>query len=151
MRLNQIMKTPVQTIAPETPASVALARMRGAHIHHLVVLEKKEVIGILSARDLARAPGEASVAGLMSRAVALANPRTTVREAANLLRGLGIGCLPVLEGSRLVGMITISDLLELIGRGAERPTPHPTRRTLRSRGPRKPRPSEDRRGLVYGR
>ena len=37
------------------------------------------------------------------------------------MRGRTIGCIPVSDGKRLVGMITVSDLLDLLGRGVDRP------------------------------
>ncbi len=53
-----------------------------------------------------------------------------MREAANLLRGRAIGCLPVVSGERIVGIVTITDLLELIGRGQEKAVTQKERRTL---------------------
>lgn len=114
-------------------------------IRHLVVTERSDVVGVLSATDLGkrRSKGDAerTVAEFMSAHVVTASPNTTVREAANKLRGHVIGCLPIVEPSRgatprLVGIITTTDLLELIGRGAERPIEESTRWTLKGRGPR---------------
>jgi hypothetical protein len=45
--------------------------------------------------------------------------------------------LPVLEDGKPVGIVTTTDLLELLGRGSERPIEHSTRWTLRDRGPRR--------------
>jgi CBS domain-containing protein len=57
----------------------------------------------------------------------------TLRAVANLMRGRTIGGAPVVEGHRLVGIVTITDLLEALGRGIDRPAPgtrpiapHPT-------------------------
>jgi len=61
----------------------------------------------------------------------------TLRQAANLLRGRTIGCLPVVEGGELVGILTTTDLLELIGRGAEKPVAKGKRWVLKGRGPRR--------------
>ena len=44
-------------------------------------------------------------------------PEATVRQAANRLRGRGVGCLAVMDDGRLRGIVTTQDLLELIGRG----------------------------------
>jgi acetoin utilization protein AcuB len=52
----------------------------------------------------------------MTAPVATAAPDTTVREAANLLRGRHIGCLPIVEDGRLVGIVTVADLLDLLAR-----------------------------------
>jgi acetoin utilization protein AcuB len=54
-----------------------------------------------------------------------------------LLRGRTIGCLPVTEDGKLVGIVTTTDLLEAVGRGAERPVSKGKRRILKSRGPRR--------------
>ena len=59
-----------------------------------------------------------------------------VRQAANLLRGRTIGCLPVLEDGKLVGILTTTDLLEQIGRGSDRPAKG-KRWVMKGRGPRR--------------
>jgi acetoin utilization protein AcuB len=142
MRIRDIMTTPVETIAPTTSADDAWARMEQEKIHHLVVVEGKRVVGVLSERDLGGAKlgpkhraGKA-VAELMSKAPVTTKPDATLRAAANLLRGYGIGCVPVVDGERLVGILTITDVLDLVGRGAERPVEKAKRWTLRHRGPR---------------
>jgi predicted transcriptional regulator len=98
--------------------------MRGQRIRHLVVMEDRRVVGILSERDLGGAGGDSlrrgkSVADLMSRQVVTAAPTATVREAANLMRARAIGCLPIVEDSKLVGIVTLMDLAEVLGRGAQ--------------------------------
>jgi acetoin utilization protein AcuB len=137
MRLQEIMSKPVQTIAPDANAVEAGARMRLRGIHHLVVVSGSEVLGVLSQRDIVRAKVTETVAAVMAPNPVTATPETTVRKAANLMRGRGIGCLPVSDGKRVVGMVTAADLLILIGRGAERPTPKGVRWTLRGRGQRR--------------
>jgi acetoin utilization protein AcuB len=135
MRLTEIMTTQVERIrCDDTPKRAsALMQMRG--IHHLVVVDQHRVVGLLTADDL-RKPESVSaptVETLMTRHVVSAPPDLTVRKAATLLRGSSVGALPVLDRGRLVGIVTVSDLLELIGRGVERP-PRNTRWTLRDRG-----------------
>jgi acetoin utilization protein AcuB len=141
MRLQDIMTTPVETVRADELAEAAWDRMRAARIHHLVVMDGKRIVGVFSDRDAGGTRGASvrsarQVADLMSSPVVTAEARTTIREAANKLRGRVIGCLPVLEAGRLVGVVTISDLLELIGRGVSRPVEHVRRPTLRRRGPR---------------
>ena len=120
MRLREIMSTRVQTIAPTESAETAWERMSAHRIHHLVVVSEND-LGIISDTDLGGIRGETlrqgrTVADLMSPAHVKAEPETTIRQAANLLRGRSIGCLPVFEGAKLVGIITTTDLLGLIGR-----------------------------------
>lgn len=111
-------------------------------IHHLVVMNGRAVAGIISDRDLGGARGtrlrEGRLVGdLMTANVVTAARTTTVREAANLMRGRSIGCLPVLDKGSLRGIITVTDLLSLIGRGAERPVARAQRAVMRGRGQRR--------------
>jgi CBS domain-containing protein len=120
MRLAEIMTREVKTAAPHESAEDAYQRMRLDRIRHLVVLDGKQVVGVVSERDLGGGRGAANRTGrtvgeLMARSVATATPATTIRQAAHLLRGRTIGCLPVMESSRLVGIVTVTDLLELVG------------------------------------
>lgn len=135
MRLMDIMSSPVETIEVDVPVETAWERMQERRIHHLVVTQEGRAAGILSARDLSGPRGVAlrwagTVGELMATRIVTADPAMTVREAANLLRGRAIGCLPVVRGERIVGIVTITDLLELIGRGLEKAVTPKQRRTL---------------------
>jgi acetoin utilization protein AcuB len=140
MRVNEVMTTPVQTIGAERSANEAWEAMRLHRTRHLVVTASDgHVVGVLSASDLGGKYGQTfrstrQVAELMTEKVVVATPETTVREAANLMRGHSINCLPVFVGRRLKGIVTALDLLELIGRGAERPLAKSVRRIMKDRG-----------------
>lgn len=139
MRLREIMRTRVETISPRESASVALERMRRAGIRHLVVCDENGPVGVLSDRDVGGVGSlrrVESVEDVMSRPAVTATPDTTVREASNLLRGRTIGCLPVVADGRVVGIVTGTDLLELIGSEIERPIPKTRMRVRKERGPR---------------
>jgi acetoin utilization protein AcuB len=120
MRLEEIMSRHVMSVSRAEEADAAWSRMREHRMHHLVVIDGRQVVGILSDRDLGAGKGAAPRRGkiveeLMSRDVVVATPEMTVRDAANRMRGRGIGCLPVLSRGKLVGIVTTTDLLELIG------------------------------------
>jgi len=135
MRLSQIMTKEVERVRRfETPQR-ARALMEMRRIHHLVVVEDQRVICLLTSDDLGRPEswGAQTVEPLMTGRIVSASPDLTVRKAANLLRGTSVGALPVLDRGRLVGIVTVSDLLELLGRGVERPAKGP-RGTMRNRG-----------------
>ena len=141
MRVNDIMTTPVYTIGAEEMATVAWERMRFRRTRHLVVRDAVgHVVGVVSASDLGGKNGEVlrarrRVRDLMTEKLVTVTPETTVREAANLMRGHGVNCLPVFNGrDRLKGIVTVVDLLELIGRGAERPVRNAERMVLKDRG-----------------
>ena len=135
MRLSEIMTKEVERVRRfETPQR-ARALMDMRRIHHLVVVDNHQVVGLLASDDLRRgeSAGARTVESLMTRRIVSAPPDLTVRKAANLLRGSSVGALPVLDRGRLVGIVTVSDLLELLGRGVERPAKG-SRWTLRNRG-----------------
>jgi CBS domain-containing protein len=143
MRLQDIMSTDVKTVTPSVTVATARSLMRLDGIHHLLVVEDRRIVGVVSDRDLGgrvsarRGEGGATaVADVMSEDVVSVPADATVRQAANLMRGRGIGCLAVVDDSKPIGIVTITDLLELIGRGVERPIERSTRWTLRQRGAR---------------
>lgn len=137
MRMQELMKRRVESVSAETTAESARERMRARRIRHLVVTEGSKVVGVLSERDLGARTSSSVVGDIMTAPAVTAVATTTVREAANLLRGRTIGCLPILEEGKLVGIVTTTDLLELLGKGAMRPSPVGRRPNLRDRGPRR--------------
>lgn len=143
MRVQDVMTRHVETIDRQENAQVAFDSMKLKGIRHLVVKTDSQLVGVLSQRDLGL-PDQHDfrekhrVGELMSTHVVTASPNMSVRQAANLMRGRTIGCLPVVEEgqrSRLVGIVTVSDLLELLGRGIDRPA-QGRRVTLKARAPR---------------
>ncbi len=139
MRAAEVMTKGVETVPPGMPAADAWELMRRKSIHHLVVVDGSRVIGILSDRDAAGRSGGSvrskfDVVDLMTSAVVTVAPDATVRKIANVMRGRSIGCVPVVDGKRLLGIVTVSDLLELVGGGVGRPS-HAERHTLNYRGP----------------
>jgi CBS domain-containing protein len=140
MRLREFMRSNVITIESAEDASVAWSRMQRRRIRHLVVTENGQLVGVLSERDLGGRSGASVRKGklvreLMSPKVVTAGPETTLRQAANLMRGRLVGSLPVVEEDRLVGIVTATDVLDELGRGFTRPAVGGRRRLLRSAPP----------------
>jgi CBS domain-containing protein len=123
VRIAEIMTDNVLTIGSGASIEAARELMRRRSVRHLVVKESGAVVGVVSDRDLSGAGARRMVDEVMARRVVTASSRDTVRSAANRMRGRTIGCLPVIDRGRLVGIVTVSDLLQLIGRGADRPAP----------------------------
>ncbi len=136
MRVKEIMKHDVRTIAPDRSLFEASEQMRIRGIRHLVVTEQSEMVGILSNRDLAAITRHelelVHVRDVMKRHLITIDGNATIAQAANKMRGNAVGSLPVLEDGILVGIVTTTDLLEHLGRSG-----HPERMTLRDRGPRR--------------
>jgi acetoin utilization protein AcuB len=123
LRVKDIMKPRVETVDQDETAEAAYDRMKRNRIHHLVVTGAEGIVGVLSERDLGGRDREVlrqthRVANVMTPYAVKARPEMTVRQAAGLMRGWTIGCLPVVDRGKLVGIVTISDLLDLVARGA---------------------------------
>jgi acetoin utilization protein AcuB len=139
MRLQDIMSREIKSVAATATVSEARSVMKVNGIRHLLVLDRGDVIGVVSDRDLGGRTGSGDqrrLGAVMTENVVTAAPDTTVRQAANLLRGRTIGCLPIVDDGKAVGIVTTTDLLDLIGRGSERPVQRVDRWILRGRGPR---------------
>ena len=144
MRVNEIMSTNLKTVSAATPADDAWELMRGECIHHLVVMDGTTMMGVFSARD-AGGPNGAwlrvghSVGELMSEDVVAAAAHTPVKKVANLMSGHTIGSVVVFDKGRPVGIVTTSDLLQLLGRGAIKPNPVSKKSPLNFRAPHRKR------------
>lgn len=137
MRIREIMTEQVETVPPSMPLDQAAGLMRGLRIHHLVVKDGSKIAGLLSASDLPR-PSAARNGGVvrdvMSLNVATIDDGETVRRAANVMRGHSTGCLIATRAGKMVGIVTVSDLLDLLGKGGERRVANP-RASLHHRVP----------------
>ena len=144
MRVKEIMSADLKTVPRAAAANDAWQLMRDRGIHHLIVTDGAAVAGILSDRDAGGARGKAlrngrQVHELMAEPVVTVTADTPLRKAANLMRGRSIGCLVVTDRDRPVGIVTTSDLLELLGRGAIKPNPVAKRAPLNYRAPHRKR------------
>jgi CBS domain-containing protein len=125
MKVRDIMSTKVQTIDMNEKAESAWNLMKWKRIHHVVVTDGPgQVVGVVSARDLGGLDREEArkvrpVAAMMTAYAVKAVPGMPVRQAANVMRGWNIGCLPVIEDGKLVGIVTVSDLLRIVAEGYE--------------------------------
>ena len=125
MRLKTIMSRNVEAIGPGETLERAERRMQRRGIHHLVVVKRGAVVGILSEATLQAklAAGVAKVQDAMHRHAPIGGPEMTVAQAARMMRGRAEGALPIFAGNTLVGIVTISDLLDVLGRRVAADTP----------------------------
>ncbi len=133
MLVQDVMQQPVVTTTATATLSEAYTQMREHDIRHLPVMEDETLAGILTDRDIRFAvtplrssplDAELPVAEVMTHNPYTAGPLDPIEEAARLLREKKIGCLPVMEGDELVGIITLTNLLDSIIRmtGLEKPS-----------------------------
>jgi acetoin utilization protein AcuB len=113
MIVRNRMKSPVITIEADRPLDAARALLQRHKIRQLPVVAKNRLIGIITDRDLrATHPEGTTVNDVMTRDPLTVNPMASVDEAARVLRTRKIGALPVLEGTKLVGILSASDVLD---------------------------------------
>jgi acetoin utilization protein AcuB len=117
--VRDIMVTNLVTVTPQETSREAYQLMRDHRFRHLPVLSNGRLVGILSDRDLRPtllAPGLADmrVGELMTQSLTTVTPDASVEDAASLLVVKKIGCVPVIEGDRLVGIVTETDLLAVL-------------------------------------
>jgi acetoin utilization protein AcuB len=137
MRVQDVMSKNVVSVPREMGVAAARERLRTEEIDHLVVVDGGRVVGVVAGRDILRATDDAPLAEVMSRRVATVSPEATLRRAAGVMRGRAVGCLPVVDEGRLVGIVTTSDLLTALAKGEIHAAPPAGRVILRKRGPRK--------------
>lgn len=130
MTVDLWMTRDPMTIAATSTISAAARKMAQRKVRRLVVVDADQrVVGIVSAGDVARAfppdlnPASAvvtdrsvpaPVSSIMTRRVQTVAAGAPMEEAARLLRTHKIGAVPVLQGTRLVGIITESDLFRAL-------------------------------------
>lgn len=121
MRVTDVMSTDVRTVEGGELIPRARAMMADARVHHLVVLHDGHVVGLVSADqlELGQAEGVRRVEDVMCRHLRCAMPDTTLPEAVTLLRGQRSRALPIVNRDRVVGIVTASDLLDVIARGGD--------------------------------
>lgn len=112
MVVRDCMTTPVQTAHPEESVAAVREVFRRRRIRHLPVVAVGRMIGIVTDRDVRSAVSDsATVDAVMTPNPATTTPATPVEQAAAIMRERRIGALPVVEGDRLVGIVSESDLL----------------------------------------
>jgi acetoin utilization protein AcuB len=131
MLVGERMTRPVITVRPDLPIQEALSLMRKEHIRRLpVVNDKGKLIGIVSERQLLHAsPSTATALSVFELTYLLSKVTiervmtpdpltvtedTPVEEAARIMADKKIGGLPVMRGGELVGIITETDLFEIL-------------------------------------
>jgi CBS domain-containing protein len=116
--LNQKSREVFST-SPDATVFEAVELMDAKNVGALLVMEQERVVGIISERDYTRKvvlrgkrSRETKVAEIMSTNVTVTHPREPVEKCLRLMTDKHVRHLPVLEGERVVGVISIGDLVK---------------------------------------
>ena len=129
MKVSDVMSRKVVSISADDTLLIVDEIMELGHVRHIPVVRGGELVGVVSQRDLLRA-SLSSVMGIaredadgflenLSISEAMTSPAISieadrpVQEAARLMADHKIGCLPVVEGKKLIAIVTETDVLKV--------------------------------------
>ena len=108
-------------VAPETTVFDALQLMANKKVGALLVLEEDSLVGVFSERDYARKvtlKGKSSkdtpVRDIMSTKIVCVTPNQTTEECMSLMTEKRVRHLPVMDGEKLIGIISIGDVVKAV-------------------------------------
>jgi acetoin utilization protein AcuB len=138
MRVADIMETRVEAADASTSAEAAWLHMRRRGLRLYVVMDADGTIGVVTREQLGGRGGALNrfdrvLRDFVKSGAIVTTSETPLRELARTLEPRVEGCLPVVHGGRLVGVLTLSHLLDVIGRleRVHRPAPRRTRRATK--------------------
>lgn len=134
LRVRDLMTPKIITVLPEDSVATAYELMLDHRIRHLLVVDEDgDLVGVLTHRDLLRnslieraglplsfqrdVMRQIRVEEAMTSEVETAEPGQWLQEAALLMYENKYGCLPVIEGSRPVGILTEADFVRFFAAG----------------------------------
>lgn len=131
MKIREIMRPGAFAVGEMDCLGDAHEMMQRVHIRHLPVVKADRVVGMLSQRDILAARANTAggdwwaipVSRAMQAPVQTAHPDDPVIEVAGRMAAAKIGAMPVSEYGKLIGIATVSDVLDAEVRGANLPRP----------------------------
>ena len=131
MHVGRVMHTELVTVPPDTSLVKARDVIAEKRIAHLLVVDKKErLVGVVSDRDLKQSwasPAttlsahelnyllkQLTVDMIMVKKIVTITPDTTIERAARMMQEDRISALPVMQDEKLVGIITTTDVMEVL-------------------------------------
>ena len=130
--VRDFMSAPATSLSQNASLLDAVLTFRRTQYRHLPIVDGETLVGILSERDVQRvAPSmltritqeeyndifqNTPIKRVMTPNPLVITPTTPLRDAAALMNGNKVGCLPVVEGGRLVGILTVIDVLAVLVR-----------------------------------
>ncbi|MDZ5472543.1 acetoin utilization AcuB family protein [Bacillus sp. 31A1R] len=127
MIVEEIMKVDISTLTPNDSIADAIQLMKEKKIRHIPIVDQKEqIVGIVTDRDIKEAISPIfhyeehkedltkTLGSIMSTNILTAHPLDFVEEIAALFYEHKVGCLPIIQEQKLVGIVTETDLLHTL-------------------------------------
>jgi CBS domain-containing protein len=131
MKVSDLHQHQVYTAQAEETLDEAADRMSWHQVGALPVFDGQRLVGIITERDLIAAIAEGAdasttpVSDYMTSAPEVLGPDSELSDAAHVMLELGIRHLPIMAGSRLVGVLSMRDLLDADAREPDGPPTRP--------------------------
>ncbi|MGQ4270603.1 CBS domain-containing protein [Nocardiopsis changdeensis] len=117
--ISDVMTTQVRTVSPDTSLQEVARIMRDADLGDVLVTENDHLVGIVTDRDMVVRcvaengnPADHTAGEICSSDVATVPPQSDIRDAVNTMREGAVRRLPVVDGDRVVGVVSMGDLAQ---------------------------------------
>ena len=111
----------IWSVTPDTTVYDALEKMADREVGALLVMDEGRLVGVISERDYARkvilqgrSSRDTAVSDIMTHGVVTVTPSHTVDECMKLMTELRVRHLPVTEGGRISGVVSLGDLVKYV-------------------------------------
>ena len=127
MKISEIMTQAAVTDSSEDTLTEACDKMRHNQTSSILIMDGERLVGIVTERDVVKAvaqgldPKETRVKDLMTTDIVTIGPMTTLKDAAEIMASKWIRHLPIVEGSKVVGMISQRDLTGVLAKALHEP------------------------------
>ncbi len=120
VHVRDFMNPDVVTVSPGTISVACVQIMEAEHVSSLVVVDNGQPLGIITEKDIARKlvgkgldPNKVIAHDIMTHELVTVEPHVSLANAMHLMGEHGIKHLPVMDGSKLVGIITAMDMIRV--------------------------------------
>ena len=127
MRVSEIMTQAAVIDQPDDTLAEAARKMWEQQTGSLLVMDGEDLVGIITERDILKAAAmsaqlhQTRISQVMSKDLVTVGPGTSLREAAKVMADRWIRHLPVLDGGRLVGILSQRDLAGVLAGALNEP------------------------------
>ena len=127
MKISEIMTKAAVTDSADDTLTTACDKMRTSQTSSLLVMDGERLIGIVTERDVVKVvarggdPKQTTLKDIMTTDIVTIGPMTSLKEAAEIMAGKWIRHLPIMEGSKVVGMISQRDLTGVLAKALHEP------------------------------